>query len=149
MGIHDNLLIQAPLIYHLFLPMVSQHGMVVLKSLRGWDIKKHDFGINTKFGIKPSMLSCNFLIICVLKQTSPSSQLHPLPPGDPSITGEKKDFSVRSRHQYFGAVPLVLWENKQRIFLQPDQQKFPERRTGFQRVHPCLGEKKGWQSIFT
>ena len=35
MGIHDNLLIQAPLIYQLFLPMVSQHGMVVLKSFRG------------------------------------------------------------------------------------------------------------------
>ena len=76
----------------------------------------------------------------VLKQTSPSSQLHQLSPGDPSVAGEEDNFSLRSRHHYFGAVPLVFWENQERILLHLDQQKFPQRQTGFHCVNPCLGK---------
>lgn len=74
-----------------------------------------------------------------LKQTSPSPQLHQLFPGDPPVTGEKKDFSLRSRHHYFGAVPLVVFSNQEGILLHLDQQKFPQCRTGFNGIGPCLG----------
>lgn len=83
------------------------------------------------------------------EHTSPSSQLHQLPPAHPSVTGEKDDAILRCRHHYLGAEPLVFWKSKTGIFLQFDQEKLSQRHAGFHSVGSCLwGTVRGGVELF-
>lgn len=67
--------------------------------------------------------------------TSPSSELHHLSPGDPSVTGKHNVFPFQSRHHDFGAIPLIFWENQKGVLLYLDQQKVSQRHAGFYGVN--------------
>ena len=75
------------------------------------------------------------------KFTLPPPELYKLPPGNPSVTGEQDDITLRGRHDDLGAEPLVFRQVKVLFFFQLDQEGAPQRRGAGDSVAACLTYK--------